>query len=253
MTDRIEKFGLRVARPLHDMLEHEALPLTGVEPDAFWRGLAELVHEYGPRNRALLARRDELQARIDAWHGERRGSAHDAAAYKAFLAEIGYLVPEGPDFVIDTANVDPEIATMPGPQLVVPVMNARYALNAANARWGSLYDALYGTDAMGDLPPAGGYDTQRGGRVIAWAKGFLDTVAPLGRGSHADVTAYRVAGGRLLAETAEGTVGLADAARLMADNYPARSTGRPATRHSGMPFSRRRAFNPLPRRRSTAS
>ena len=140
MTDRIELFGLRVARPLHEMIEREALPGTGVEPARFWKGLSELVHEMGPRNRALLARRDELQARIDAWHLERKGKPHDPVAYKAFLADIGYLVPEGERFAIDTANVDPEIATIPGPQLVVPVMNARYALNAANARWGSLYD-----------------------------------------------------------------------------------------------------------------
>ena len=134
MTDRIEKFGLQVARPLHDFIEAEALPATGVSSDAFWRGLSDLVHEFGPHNRALLARRDDLQARIDAWHRARRDESIDAAAYNAFLQEIGYLVPEGPDFSIDTSNVDPEIASMPGPQLVVPVMNARYALNAANAR-----------------------------------------------------------------------------------------------------------------------
>ena len=205
MTERIEKSGLQVARPLHDLLEHEVLPLTGVTPDAFWRGLAELVHEFGERNRALLARRDDLQARIDAWHREHRGDAFDAHAYRAFLERIGYLVPEGPDFTIDTHGVDPEIAGMPGPQLVVPVMNARYALNAANARWGSLYDALYGTDAMGDLPPAGGYDTARGARVIAWARRFLDEAAPLAAGSHARARAYRVEGARLVVELDDGT------------------------------------------------
>jgi malate synthase len=210
MTDRIEKFGLQVARPLHDLIEHEVLPSTGVASDTFWQGFSELVHVFGPKNRALLARRDELQATIDAWHRERRGVAIDAAAYEAFLRRIGYLVPEGADFVIETAGVDPEIATTPGPQLVVPVMNARYALNAANARWGSLYDALYGTDAMGDLPPPGGYDAERGARVIAWARKFLDSIAPLAQGSHADATAYRVANGRLVVETTQGATTLRD-------------------------------------------
>ncbi|HEY5632588.1 MAG TPA: malate synthase G [Burkholderiaceae bacterium] len=204
MTDRIELFGLRVARPLHEMIEREALPGTGIEPARFWKGLSELVHEMGPRNRALLARRDALQARIDAWHLERKGKPHDPVAYKAFLADIGYLVPEGERFAIDTANVDPEIATIPGPQLVVPVMNARYALNAANARWGSLYDALYGTDAMGEAPQAGGYDPERGARVIGWAKAFLDDVVPLAGCSHADVSAYAVRAGKLVATGPKG-------------------------------------------------
>ena len=210
MTDRIDKFGLRVARPLHDMIEHEALPLTGVASDTFWQGLADLVHGFGPKNRELLARRDDLQAQIDAWHRVHLGQPIDASAYRDFLTEIGYLVPEGPDFQIETANVDPEIASMPGPQLVVPVMNARYALNAANARWGSLYDALYGTDAMGDLPAAGGYSAERGARVIAWAKKFLDSVAPLAAGSHADATSYRVVDGKLQVETTRGTTNLAN-------------------------------------------
>ena len=210
MIDRIEKFGLQVARPLFDMIEREALPAAGVASDTFWKGLADLLHGLGPKNRALLAKRDDLQAQVDAWHRAHRGMPIDAAAYKAFLAGIGYLVPEGPDFTITTANVDPEIASMPGPQLVVPVMNARYALNAANARWGSLYDALYGTDALGELPPAGGYSEQRGALVIAWAKKFLDRVAPLVAGSHADVTAYRVADGRLQVATGTGLTALAD-------------------------------------------
>ena len=210
MTDRIEKFGLQVARPLFDMIEREALPAAGVASDTFWKGLADLLHGLGPKNRALLAKRDDLQAQVDAWHRAHRGMPIDAAAYKAFLAGIGYLVPEGPDFAITTANVDPEIASMPGPQLVVPVMNARYALNAANARWGSLYDALYGTDALGELPPAGGYSEQRGAHVIAWAKQFLDQVAPLVAGSHADVTAYRVADGKLQVATGTGLTALAD-------------------------------------------
>ncbi len=214
MNERIEKFGLQVARSLHDMIEREALPGTGVSSDQFWKGLSELVHEKGPKNRALLATRDALQAKIDAWHRERRGTPHDPAEYAAFLSEIGYLVPKGPDFAVETANVDPEIASIPGPQLVVPVMNARYALNAANARWGSLYDALYGTDAMGDAPQPGGYDAARGARVIAWARALLDEVAPLAGARHADVTGYRVAGGTLKADTPSGEKSLADASRF---------------------------------------
>ncbi|RPH45266.1 MAG: malate synthase G [Burkholderiales bacterium] len=215
MTARIELHGLKVARPLHDMIVNEALPGTGIDADTFWKGLSSLVHELGPRNRELLARRDALQTKLDAWHAARTGQPHDAAAYTAFLREIGYLVPEGPDFSVDTAGVDPEIASIPGPQLVVPVMNARYALNAANARWGSLYDALYGTDAMGDAPQAGGYDEARGARVIAWAKAFLDEVAPLASGSHSAVTGYSVVGGALHARTATGTVALASPATFV--------------------------------------
>jgi len=210
MTDRISLHGLQIDRRLHQMIDSEALPGTGIAPDTFWKGLAELIHELGPRNRELLATRDALQARIDAWHKARAGQGHDAAAYAAFLQEIGYLLPEGDDFQVDTANVDDEIAAIPGPQLVVPVMNARYALNAANARWGSLYDALYGTDAMGDGPQAGGYDPVRGARVIAWARNFLDQAAPLAGGKHADVSAYRVEGGQLVAQTASGNLRLAD-------------------------------------------
>lgn len=210
MVERIEKFGLRVARSLYEMMEHEALPGTGIAPERFWRGLSELIHGMGPRNRELLARRDALQASIDDWHRQRGGEVHDPVAYKAFLQAIGYLQAEGPDFRIETVNVDPEIAQIPGPQLVVPVMNARYALNAANARWGSLYDALYGTDAMGDAPPSGGYSSERGARVIAWAKGFLDEHLPLSGASHAAVSAYRIEGDRLVAHTANGSVRLAD-------------------------------------------
>ena len=210
MVERIEKYGLRVARSLHDMIEHEALPGTGVAPERFWRGFSELIHSMAPRNRELLAHREALQAKIDQWHQARAGQPHDAVAYKAFLVDIGYLVPEGPDFQIETSHTDPEIARIPGPQLVVPVMNARYALNAANARWGSLYDALYGTDAMGDAAPSGAYSAERGSRVIAWAKGFLDEHLPLAGGSHASVIAYRIEGDRLVAETPAGAMRLAD-------------------------------------------
>ncbi len=210
MVERVDKYGLRVARSLYTMIEQEALPGTGIAPERFWRGLSELIHGMGPRNRELLERRDQLQSQIDDWHRTRRGTAHDPVAYKAFLQDIAYLLPEGPDFQVETAGVDPEIAAIPGPQLVVPVMNARYALNAANARWGSLYDALYGTDAMGDAPPAGPYSAERGSRVIAWAKGFLDEHVPLAGASHAAVSAYRIEGGRLVATTAAGALGLAD-------------------------------------------
>ena len=201
--ERVEREGLQVAAELAEFLESRALPGTGVAPAAFWRGLGALIHDFGPRNRVLLEYRAELQRRIDAWHRENPGLP-DRAAYRAFLEEIGYLLPEGPDFRVETARVDPEIASVPGPQLVVPITNARYALNAANARWGSLYDALYGTDALGDLPAGGGYDPARGKRVIAWAKAFLDEAAPLERGSHAEVTRYVVAHGRLVPTLADG-------------------------------------------------
>ncbi len=198
MAERTAREGLQVDSRLAHFIEAEALPGTGVTAAAFWSGLSALIHELGPQNRDLLDRRAAIQAAIDDWHRDHRGQPRDPAAYRAFLEQIGYLVPEGPDFTIETANVDDEIAVVPGPQLVVPVTNARYALNAANARWGSLYDALYGTDAMGDLPSATGYDQARGDRVIAWGRAFLDDVAPLAKGSHADVPAYRVVDGQLV-------------------------------------------------------
>ena len=197
MTDRITHNGLKVDARLMDFVESRALPGSGVSSANFWEGFAAAVAELMPKNRALLEKRERLQARIDDWHKAHRGQAIDMAAYTTFLKEIGYLVPEGPDFHIETTNTDPEIALTPGPQLVVPVMNARYALNAANARWGSLYDALYGTDAMGDMPRGKDYDPARGARVIAWAKAFLDDIAPLALGSHADVAAYTVVDGAL--------------------------------------------------------
>ena len=150
MTEHVQVGGLRVANVLLDFVNNEAIPGTGLDAAAFWAGADALIHELAPKNKALLAKRDEFQARIDAWHQSNAGNAHDAAAYKAFLLEIGYLLPEAADFQITTQNVDEEIARMAGPQLVVPVMNARFALNASNARWGSLYDALYGTDAISE-------------------------------------------------------------------------------------------------------
>lgn len=209
MVERIEKQGLQVAAELVEFVEGRALPGTGVDAETFWGGLSTLTHEFGPKNRALLAKREEIQQQIDGWHLARKGQAHDAAAYKAFLQEIGYLVPEGPDFDVETANVDPEIAAIPGPQLVVPITNARFALNAANARWGNLYDALYGTDALGDLPAGGRYDEERGARVIAWAKGFLDKAVPLDGANWADVTSI-AAGEKLELATAQGDVSLVD-------------------------------------------
>ena len=192
MSQRTAVAGLSVANELFEFIENKALTGLDVRPDQFWGGLAELAHDLGPKNRSLVAKRTSIQAKIDSWHIERRGQDHDAVAYKAFLKEIGYLVPDPEDFEITTENVDPEIASIPGPQLVVPIMNARYALNAANARWGSLYDALYGTDVMGDLPADSAYDAARGARVITWAKSYLDKVVPLAQGSHADVTGYSI-------------------------------------------------------------
>lgn len=208
--DRIEVSGLAIGPELHATLVESVLPGTGIEGDAFFDGLAALLSEFGPRNAELLEIRETMQAAIDAWHRDNADQPHDAAAYRTFLEELGYLVPTGPAFAIDTANVDPEIRAIPAPQLVVPVTNARYALNAANARWGSLYDALYGTDAMGDLPEPGPYSSDRGARVIAWARNFLDETAPLASGSHADATSYTVVDGALSVELDGGVTGLAD-------------------------------------------
>ena len=188
MSDYIERAGIAVDPALAEFVEREVLAPLGRDEDDFWRGFAALLGEFVPRNRALLEKREDLQRQIDDWHQAHRGQPHDASVYRAFLEKIGYLVPEPDAFTIGTRNVDPEIATMAGPQLVVPVLNARFLLNAANARWGSLYDALYGTDAL-DAPPAraGGYDEARGAAVIAAAKAFLDEAVPLARGSWADL------------------------------------------------------------------
>ncbi len=200
MSDRLDRSGLQVAPVLADFIETQALPGTGVTAEAFWSSFAALLKDMTPTNRALLARRDEIQGQIDAWHIARRDQPHDPEAYFAFLQEIGYLVPEGPDFQIDTANVDPEIASVPGPQLVVPITNARFAINAANARWGSLYDAFYGTDAMGVQPPKGPYDRGHGARVVARARVFLDEAFPIAGASHGDVHRYTVKNGALLVD-----------------------------------------------------
>nr|WP_281843290.1 malate synthase G [Sinisalibacter aestuarii] len=189
--------GLTVSADLARFIEDEALPGTGVSADRFWAGFSELVHGFGPRNRALLEKRETIQERIDDWHRTRRQQPHDRAAYKAFLEEIGYLLPEGDDFEIETENVDPEIARIPGPQLVVPITNARFVLNAANARWGSLYDCLYGTDAMGRPVPNAGFDEGRGARTVARTAVFLDEVFTLTDTSHGKAQSYTIVDGQL--------------------------------------------------------
>ncbi|PVB62973.1 malate synthase G [Labrenzia sp. 011] len=214
MTGRIDVHGLKVAEVLFEFINTKALPETGVDQEHFWKSLSALIHDLAPVNRALLEKRDALQARIDAWHKANPG-VPDMGAYKSFLEEIGYLVPEEGDFEVGTANVDPEIGEVAGPQLVVPVMNARYALNAANSRWGSLYDALYGTDAMGSRPQGGGYDEARGAEVIAFARKALDEAAPLTHGSWSGVTGLAVDGGALQITTESGAASLANAEQFV--------------------------------------
>ena len=214
MADFVTRGALSVAAELAAFVEAEVLPGLPVGAPAFWAGLDGLIHDLAPQNRALLARRDALQGAIDAWHRTRRGQPHDAGAYRAFLEEIGYLAPEPEGVSITTENVDPEIARIAGPQLVAPVMNARFALNAANARWGSLYDALYGSDALGAAPQGRAFDAARAALARDWVKRLLDDVAPLSGASHAEVLAYAVEGAALVAQTAEGPAPLADPAQF---------------------------------------
>ena len=221
MTERTQVGGLQIATTLYDLIADKVTPGTGIDPAAFWASFEQILNDLAPKNHALLAKRDQLQAQIDQWHRDNfsgNSGAGDFSAYKAFLQQIGYLVPEGPDFQISTANVEPEIATQAGPQLVVPIMNARFALNAANARWGSLYDALYGTDV---IPETGGaekgasFNPIRGARVVAYARRVLDQAAPLTQGDHSQATAYAVIDGALQVSLKDGgKTGLANTSQL---------------------------------------
>ncbi len=189
---RTDKNGLKVDNKLLNFIENEALPGTEVSSEQFWNGFSEIVNSLNPKNRELINKREIIQKQIDEWHKKNKGNIHNTEEYTNFLREINYIVPEGSDFTIDTSNVDPEIAEICGPQLVVPIMNARYALNAANARWGSFYDALYGTDAMGDLPPSGSYSSERGSKVIKFAKNYLNKVVPLNNAKWEEINSIKI-------------------------------------------------------------
>ncbi|MEG2636264.1 MAG: malate synthase G, partial [Acinetobacter sp.] len=205
MTARIQKGKLAIAKELYDFIENEALPGSGLDSETYWKNFEQVVVDLSPKNKALLAKRDDIQAKIDEWH---RNNKFELGAYKAFLTEIGYLVPEVEDFQISTENVDEEIALLAGAQLVVPVRNARYCLNAANARWGSLYDALYGFDVIpedGGAEKGKGYNPVRGDKVIAFAKNFLNETFPLANGSHADATKYAVESKKLVVTLKDGS------------------------------------------------
>ena len=219
MTERTTVHRLQVATELHRFIEDQVLPGTGVEPAAFWQGFDQIVHDLAPKNAALLAERDRLQAEIDAWHKANPGPIRNMRKYRAFLQKIGYLVPVPAKVKVTTKNVDAELALQAGPQLVVPITNARYALNAANARWGSLYDALYGTDVIaedGGADKGSGYNPKRGAKVIEYARHVLDRCAPLAKGSHLDSTAYRVVDSKLAVTLKDGkTVGLKNPAQFV--------------------------------------
>lgn len=214
MTERVQLGGIQVAKNLYDFVNNEAIPGTGLDADKFWAEFDKIVNDLAPRNRELLAKRGAIQEKMDSWNSDHKGQKLDMAAYKSFLKEIGYLVDEPANFHISTANVDLEVATMAGPQLVVPIMNARFALNAANSRWGSLYDALYGTDAISEdngAEKGRGYNPVRGAKVIEFARNLLDNSAPLASGSHKDAALYQIVGGKLAVKLQSGDVtGLKD-------------------------------------------
>jgi len=238
MTTRVQTNGLQVAPVLHDFIEREALAGTGVSSSAFWTGLAGLVRDFAPRDRELLAVRDKIQAQIDEYHRARAGKAFDQADYERFLRDIGYLLPEPEDFSVQTQHVDDEIARIAGPQLVVPVSNARYALNAANARWGSLYDALYGTDAIPEEEGAtrsGGYNKERGAKVVERAREVLDRAAPLSSGSHRDAAGYADRDGALIVTLQDGTeTGLIDPTQFIGYQGDAANPSSVLLRHNNL-------------------
>lgn len=237
MDNLIDHHGLRVAQALSRFIEDEAMPGTELDAAAFWQGFSTLVHELAPKNRALIAERERLQTALDEWHRAHPGPIRDIAAYRAFLEQIGYLAPLPQRFQIGTTDVDQEISEQAGPQLVVPLSNARYALNAANARWGSLYDALYGTDALPEedgASRAGAYNPARGAQVIEYARAFLDKTAPLASGSHRDATRYVVQDGKLSVETAKGTTALADPAQFAGFQGEPESPSAILLKHNGL-------------------
>lgn len=240
MTDRVLVGGLQVAKVLYDFINTQAIPGTGIEADKFWEGATQVLKDLAPKNRALLEKRDALQAKIDQWHVAHKGAAFDFSAYKAFLGEIGYLQPQAADFQATTQNVDEEIAHMAGPQLVVPITNARFALNAANARWGSLYDALYGTDAISEENGAEkgqGYNKVRGDKVIAKGREFLDLSAPLATGSHAQATNYKIEDGKLVVTLqSSASTGLKDTAQLLGFQGDAAAPKAILIKHNGIHF-----------------
>ena len=238
MSDRVDAGGLQVSKDLYDFINAQALPGTGVDQAHFWDSFGAIVRDLTPKNKELLAIREDIQAKIDDWHKDRQGQELDLSAYKAYLTEIGYLKPEGPDFKVETAKVDDEIGRMAGPQLVVPVLNARFALNAANARWGSLYDALYGTDVIsedGGATRGGGYNPVRGDKVIAWARDFLDQAVPLAGASHKDAAQYSVSDGALSVKLTNGSdAALADPAAFVGYTGDAADPSAVLLKHNGL-------------------